>query len=423
MSDILHTWECGSEGSNVQSTAYADGKLIISGTGDINPEYNADTQLPPWYDCSEHTTTVVIGEGITSIGADENTSALIFSPNNLIKEIQYPDSLTIIPSGSANTCSGIEKIIFGNSVTTVGHSLLAPIEDYGEAEAPAVELIFTGPKPEFLSDEDGKFIGTGRTISISYPADDESWQEVAESGELNGVPLASVNTLPKVTLSLSSSNEEYGSVTGAGEYEQYAVVEISAVHAEDGKFVSWNDGNTDPVRSVKLYDNMELTAQFASDAHNVQITGSASDDAQGMVIGSTTANEGEEVILSAIPKEGFYFTGWSDGIADNPRTVVVGNTAAEYTAVFERQMYYETTITINRDGDLGDGTEFVLSADPIEGYKFLNWEDGDTSNPRTVIVHGTTTYVATFAFIITCDILVEADDETLGSVKDQVLMK
>lgn len=42
------------------------------------------------------------------------------------------------------------------------------------------------------------------------------------------------------------------------------------------------------------------------------------------------------------------------------------------------------------------GTEATLTATPNEGYRFVCWHDGNTDNPRTVIVTADATYVATF---------------------------
>ena len=42
---------------------------------------------------------------------------------------------------------------------------------------------------------------------------------------------------------------------------------------------------------------------------------------------------GTEVTLTAIPNDGYAFDQWSDGVKDNPRTIIVLGDA-EYTALF-----------------------------------------------------------------------------------------
>ena len=42
------------------------------------------------------------------------------------------------------------------------------------------------------------------------------------------------------------------------------------------------------------------------------------------------------------------------------------------------------------------GTSVTLTATPQSGYKFSQWDDGNTTNPRTVVATADKTYTATF---------------------------
>ena len=42
------------------------------------------------------------------------------------------------------------------------------------------------------------------------------------------------------------------------------------------------------------------------------------------------------------------------------------------------------------------GTSVTLTATPQSGYKFSQWDDGKTTNPRTVVATADKTYTATF---------------------------
>lgn len=66
---------------------------------------------------------------------------------------------------------------------------------------------------------------------------------------------------------------------------------------------------------------------------------------QGSVTGAGAYPEGAEIQLTATPKDNFVFAGWSDGVADNPRTIKVEGEAT-YVAQFERTSY---TIYVNQD--------------------------------------------------------------------------
>lgn len=67
--------------------------------------------------------------------------------------------------------------------------------------------------------------------------------------------------------------------------------------------------------------------------------------AQGVVSGSGEYPATANITLKAMPKDGYTFTGWSDGNTDNPRTITV-NGNATYVAQFSQSAY---TIYVNQD--------------------------------------------------------------------------
>ncbi|MDY6372766.1 MAG: hypothetical protein SPL12_10805, partial [Bacteroidales bacterium] len=48
-------------------------------------------------------------------------------------------------------------------------------------------------------------------------------------------------------------------------------------------------------------------------------------------------------------------------------------------------------------GQYEHGQSVTLEANAYEGYRFAGWTDGDTTSPRTIVVTGDSTFVATFA--------------------------
>lgn len=109
-------------------------------------------------------------------------------------------------------------------------------------------------------------------------------------------------------------------------------------------FVSWNDGNTDNPRTLVLTQDTLFTALFAADTIPLVDTFSvavmSSDTMMGsawMTLAGDTATfvsgdyaDSTVLLLYAAPAasylEGFnppYFVGWSDGNTDNPRTLVL----------------------------------------------------------------------------------------------------
>ena len=65
------------------------------------------------------------------------------------------------------------------------------------------------------------------------------------------------------TLTVLSSNEEMGTVTGGGSYEVGTEVTLTATPTSEGyAFVKWSDENTDNPRTLTVTGNSELTAIF-----------------------------------------------------------------------------------------------------------------------------------------------------------------
>ena len=56
----------------------------------------------------------------------------------------------------------------------------------------------------------------------------------------------------------------------------------------------------------------------------------------------------------------------------------------------------ESKGTVSGSGTYVEGATVTLQATPAAGYKFSQWQDGNTANPRQVTASATTTYTATF---------------------------
>ena len=55
--------------------------------------------------------------------------------------------------------------------------------------------------------------------------------------------------------------------------------------------------------------------------------------------------------------------------------------------------------TVTEGGTYAEGTEITLTATPDEGYQFTQWSDGNTDNPRTLVLTQDTSLVAYFEII------------------------
>ena len=95
--------------------------------------------------------------------------------------------------------------------------------------------------------------------------------------------------------------------------------------------------------------------------------------------------------VEAIPQEGYYFTEWSDGNADNPRTDTNVTANLEVTAHFAPIIYTLLYMSDENGSVQGDTLQHVphghdgtpVEGIPQQGYYFDQWSDGKTDNPRT----------------------------------------
>lgn len=128
------------------------------------------------------------------------------------------------------------------------------------------------------------------------------------------------------------------------------------------------------------------------------INAHADHTSKGYVTGTGDYYEGEEVVLKATAKTGYYFTQWNDGNPDNPRAITVTGDAeyiAEFAEAYPRVYAYGLNVVNN-----GDDTytfSFKPNTDAISGNLLLYSEDGtvvvQTHAISTAIVAHTATSI------------------------------
>lgn len=202
---------------------------------------------------------------------------------------------------------------------------------------------------------------------------------------------------------------------------------VTAVRDTSFVFDKWSDGRTDnPRTDLNVTADLSVTANFLEIfqlTYTAGAGGSLEGAAQQSIIDGADATP-----VTAVPDEGFVFTGWSDGSADNPRTdldvsadiTVTANFAERFTLSYSsgpNGALSGSTSQIVNEGD--DGT--AVTAVPAEGFGFLAWSDGRTDNPRIdADVSGDVTVTATFSAAITLT-YIAGPNGTLTGVTEQVV--
>ena len=202
------------------------------------------------------------------------------------------------------------------------------------------------------------------------------------------------------TLTVEANNALWGSVSGGGEYSFGDTATIAATANIGCEFLFWNDSITDNPRTVVVTQDSTFTAHFGQLEYFVETV--VTPEGSGTVTGGGICHYGDTLTLEAVPNPGYGFIGWTDGITDNPRDVIVEQDST-FTAEFSSMQYTITVVSdhpawgsVSGGGTFPYGTTIEIAATANLGFAFANWTDGNTDNPRTVVVTQDQTYTAHF---------------------------
>ena len=125
---------------------------------------------------------------------------------------------------------------------------------------------------------------------------------------------------------------EGGTVEGRnGEYKEGETVVFTAIPDDGYSFNKWSNGSTENPRTITIYGDITLTAEFVQ---NPLLTIFASDNGTIETDVNGRYKIGSNVTVTAKPDAEYYFTGWSDGSTENPRTITIGSEDISLTAYF-----------------------------------------------------------------------------------------
>ncbi len=287
-------------------------------------------------------TSVTIGNSVTSIGESA------FANCSSLTSVTIPNSVTSIGNTAFRDCSGLTSVTIPNSVTSIGYDAFYNCSSLTAIYVPCGEM---ARFKQMMSGWEGQ-------DKVKY------------------APLSYTITI----------NAEHGNVT----YPQTMCDDmlLYATPYYGYHFVKWSDGNTDNPRTFVLTQDTTFIAEFA---RNTVIT-YIYDSHMGYVSGPTTAASvgAESITFEAIPNYGYHFSQWSDGVTDNPRTIVLTQDTT-FTAEFAINNYtIETQSSLPESGIiLGGGTYEYLSqqtvtAIPNYGYHFVKWVIDDNTGAISV---------------------------------------
>ena len=168
----------GACGDNLVWTLDDEGTLTISGNGAM-ASYDYRDNMAPWAENRASITSVIIEEGVTSIGS------YAFDTCTSLTRITIPDSVTTIGEGAFYSCTGLVELTIPNSVTTLGDgafyfclnlasvNISSSVTDIGnmafEGCVSLIGILVNNANPVYSSDEMGFLFNKEKTLLIQAP--------------------------------------------------------------------------------------------------------------------------------------------------------------------------------------------------------------------------------------------------------------
>ena len=369
---------------------------------------------------------ITIPAGVTEIGTEA------FKENSYIKSVVMDSALESIGDNAFNSCSKLESVSLNNGLNLIDSYCFANCRNLKEITIPdGVETI------DYWAFGDGV-----QYIFYNGTADGSPWGARFVNPTIDGDFVYSDSTKTVLNLYLGSDSE----VTipnGVVEISERAFAEksqlTSVVIPETVKTIGNNAfSSCGNLRNVQIpssietmgYDlfswswNVTIVCDFASKPDSwpwdwngdgnvvwkkapLSITIYSSE--YGTVTGynpDSTYHYGDTLTLTATANPGYYFDRWSDWEYENPRTIIVADNielSAEFyesqpvdVTVRSKNTFLGTVAGFDPDKTYYPGDTLTLTATPVGEFDFMQWSDGNTDNPRTIIVDGETTLVAEF---------------------------
>lgn len=374
-------------GSALDTTGYYEGTPILETWGAQSINGYIENGIV-YTDSTKTAIRVYIGDAYR-IGADSvtipNTVTDIYSPGFSYcrgpLSVNLPNSLTEIAFNAFEGCTGLTSIIIPDSVTFIGMSAFAGCTNLQEVKLPnapawIVNNAFAGCTsltsltiPNLISEIGAAFGGCTGLTSLYYEAD--SCLNISPSAFRNDTNITqlvigeNVRWIPAGAFSSFGTRILYQDGVPTG-YEPIiispTIISKSRVAPALGSNVFAGIADTVPVY-IPCGSRASYESRWSYFSNFVEVpmetlTVAAANSGMGMaeVLEEPTCANGSSATIAATANYGYHFTAWSDGDTANPRTIVVTSDTV-LTALFERNEYVLTVVCDTAQGMVaGAGT-------------------------------------------------------------------
>ena len=324
-------------------------------------------------------TNVTIGNSVTSIGY------YAFGGCTGLTSVTIPNSVTSIGGSAFYDCNGLTNVTLGNSVTSIG--------DRAFQNCTSLTSIIIPNSVTYIGAY--AFCGCDGLTSVTI---DNSATGIGDYAFSGCIGLTSINIPNSVNYIGRNSfnnctnltNVTIGnSVTSIGNYAFYHCTSLTSVTI----------GNS--ITSIESY----------SFCGCIELTSVIMRSSNAPSLGSYVFSYTPESMVVEIPcgSYAFYLQAWGynyNYIENHPDFII--------SLQSNNNEWGIATIQQQSGHDIACDSTAIISATANEGYCFVQWNDGNTENPRTVTVISDTNLTAIFANA--CTVTATANDATMGSV-------
>ena len=356
------------------ATDYNSGGIVIPSSVTYNAQTYSVTRIGNKAFKETILTSVEIPNSVTSIGE------WAFNQCKRLTSVEIPNSVTSIEY-AAFSANGLRSVTIGNGVTSIGNNAFN--------NCYSLNSVTMGNSVTDIGQ--WAFLGC-RALSEVIITDIGAWCNINFYDESSN-PLSIAHHLyynyEEITNLIIPNN-----VTNIGNYAFYSCLGLNSVTIPR---------SVTSVGNKAFYGCDNLTDIYAICGDIDRVTQLLDNDVRiksTLPIITTNATNGTvslmqdncDVLLTAVPNDGYHFTQWSDGITDNPRSVIFLTSDTTFTAEFATDKsgtcgkdnaltwsYEEQskTLTITGNGELTDNYTFGLDA-PMQ-MKTLIIGDGVTA--------------------------------------------
>ena len=337
-------------------------------------EYTVTAVSPNAFSYSQHITSLTFPNTIDKIqyNTAESCPALLrvilpssikkieeyaFADCHKLYEINLPDGLEEIEERAFAGCYDMTTIRIPSTLKTIGNYIFESCSDI-------LEIYNFSETPQDIKDKNVFIDADPSMVTLYIPKGTESDYMAAEVWQDFLIEEY------KTVLSVTSEDENKGTVDGSGEYTRETIVEINATPEEGYVFDGWDDGEMQNPRKLLLdMDNMEFVAYFTAKTFLVTFLGWEDKVlSSSLVPYNSDAPTPEEV---EVP-EGYEFQGWDNAPTNITEDMVI-------KAVIEKKVFEVNFVGFN-NADLGtqtvkwDEAAVAPEAPVVEGYHFVKWD-------------------------------------------------